>query len=165
MQYRNRQSPRLAVLLAATGAFLGTAAADAPFGADGATSPAARAAKAVSVSELGQLHLISKHGYTLNERGTASGTIKGTITVQLKIVSPSRVTAEVTIYLSGGSIAGHGTASYRKGKATASFAGSLSVERGSGSYEHAQGSGLGFSGTISESNEAITVHVSGRFAD
>ena len=130
MHYRNRRSPRLAVLLAATVASLGTLATSAPLGAEGATSPGARAAKAVSVSELGQLRLISKHGYTLNERGTASGTIKGTITVQLKIVSTSRVTAEVAIYPSGGSIAGHGTASYHKGKATASFAGSLSVEHG-----------------------------------
>ncbi len=150
MHCRNRRSPRLAVLPAAAVAFLGALATNAPLGAEGATSPAARAAKAVSVSEVGQLHLISKHGFTLNERGTASGTIKGTISVQLKIVSSSRVTAEVAIYPSGGSIAGEGTASYHKGKATASFAGSLSVEHGSGSYEHAQGSGLSFSGTISE---------------
>jgi hypothetical protein len=165
MHYRDDRSPRLAVLLAATAVLLGAGATGAPLGAEGAPNPAARAAKAVSVSEVGQLHLISKHGYTLNERGAASGTIKGTISVQLKIVSTSRVTAEVTIYPSGGSIAGQGTASYHKGKATASFAGSLSVEHGSGSYAHAQGSGLSFSGTISESNEAITVHVGGRFSD
>jgi hypothetical protein len=165
MRYRrNRQPPRLAVLLAATAALLAATATDVPPGADGATRPA-HAAKTVSVSELGQLHLISKHGYTLNERGTASGTLKGTISVQLKIVSSSRVTAEVTIYPAGGSIAGHGTASYHQGHTAASFAGSLAVEHGSGSYDHAQGSGLSFSGTIAEANDAITVHVSGRFSD
>ena len=165
MHCRNRRSARLASLLAATAALLAATATDAPLGADGATSPPARAARTVSVNEVGQLHLISKHGYTLNERGTASGTIKGTISVQLKIASTSRVTAEVTIYPAGSSIAGHGTASYHKGTTTASFAGSLTVEHGSGSYAHAQGSGLSFSGTIAESNDAITVHVSGRFTD
>jgi hypothetical protein len=165
MRYRNRRSPRLAVLSAATIALLGTVAAGTPLGAEGATSPAARAAKTVSVNELGQLRLISKHGFTLNERGTASGTIKGTISVQLKIVSSSRVTAEVTIYPAGGSIAGHGTASYHKGEPASSFAGSLAVARGSGSYAHAQGAGLSFSGTIAQSNDAITVHVAGRFSD
>jgi hypothetical protein len=165
MHHRKRRSPRLAVLLAASFTFVAATATGAPLGADGATTPAARAARTVSVSEVGQLHLISKHGYTLNERGTASGTIKGTITVLLKIVSSSHVTAEVAIYPTGSSIAGHGTASYHKGQGAASFAGSLSVERGSGSYDHAQGSGLSFSGTIAETDDAITVHVSGRFSD
>jgi hypothetical protein len=165
MRHRDHRSPRLAVLLAMTAASLGASAADAPLGADGARGPDARATRSVSVSELGKLRLISKHGFTLDERGTASGTIKGTITVQLKIVSSSRVTAEVTIYPAGGSIAGHGTASYHQGKPASSFAGSLAVARGSGSYAHAQGSGLSFSGSIAESNDAITVHVSGRFSD
>jgi hypothetical protein len=163
--HRNQRSPRLAVLLAVTAASLGANAADAQLGADGATSPDARATRSVSVNELGQLRLISKHGFTLDERGTASGTIKGTITVQLKIVSSSRVTAEVTIFPTGGSIVGHGEASYHQGKPVSSFAGSLAVARGSGSYAHAQGSGLSFSGSIAESNDAITVHVSGRFSD
>ena len=152
-------------LLAAAAALLGATATAAPLAADGATSPTARGARTVSVNELGQLRLISKHGFTLDERGTASGTIKGTITVQLKIVSSSRVTAEVTIYPAGGSIAGRGTASYHQGKPASSFAGSLAVARGSGSYAHAHGSGLSFSGSIAESNDAITVHVSGRFSD
>ncbi len=165
MYHRNSRTPRLASLSAATAALLAATAAATPFVADGAKSTSAHDAGTVSVNELGQLHLISKHGFTLNERGTASGTIKGTISVQLKIVSSSRVTAEVTIYPAGGSITGHGSASYRKGETAASFDGSVSVEHGSGSYAHAQGSGLSFSGTIAQSNEAITVRVSGRFSD
>jgi hypothetical protein len=167
MRHRNR-SPRLACALAAAAALLGataTTAETAPLAADGATSPAASVARTVSVNELGQLRLISKHGFTLDERGTASGTIKGTITVQLKIVSSSRVTAEVTIFPKGGSIAGHGTASYHKGEPASSFVGSLAIARGSGSYAHAQGSGLSFSGTIAQANDAIVVHVSGSFSD
>jgi hypothetical protein len=139
--------------------------AAAPYNADGTPGPAARPARTFTVSELGQLHLVSKHGFTLNEQGTAAGTIKGTIRDQLKIVSSSRVTAEVTISPSGGSISGNATASYHKGESAASFSGSLSVNDGSGSYDHAQGSGLSFSGTIARSNEAVTVHVSGRLTD
>ena len=165
MRYLNRRSARHTVLLSAVTASCCALAATAPITADGTTSPAARSARTITVSELGQLHLVSKHGFTLNEQGTASGTIKGTIKVQLKIVSSTHVTAEVTISPSGGSISGNATASYHKGVTTASFSGSLSVSHGSGGYDHAQGSGLSFSGTIAQSNEAVTVHVSGRLTD
>jgi hypothetical protein len=73
------------------------------------------------------------------------------------------VSAEVNIYARGASFSGHGSASYRRGATTASFAGSMSIDRGAGRYAHVHGSGLSFSGTIAESNrDAITVHVSGR---
>jgi hypothetical protein len=165
MQYRtNRCTRRAGIIAVAVASFCAIAFA-APFGAAGATSRSASAARTLTVSELGQLHLVSKHGFTLNEQGTASGTLKGGIDVQLKIVSSSHVTAEVTISPGGGSISGAASASYHKGEAAASFSGSLSVNRGSGSYDHAQGSGLSFSGTIARSSEAITVHVRGRLSD
>ena len=66
--------------------------------------------------------------------------MRGTIYVHLTIVSSRRVTAELNIYPSGGSITAQGTRSYHK-EATARFAGSMSIERGSGSYAHAHGSG------------------------
>jgi hypothetical protein len=129
-----------------------------------AAAPTGLAARTFSLNESGNLHLTSKHGFTLNERGSASGTVRGTIYVHLKIVSTVRVTAEVNIYTGGGSISGDGTASYHKGEATASFSGSMSIARGSGSYADAHGQGLSFSGTIARSNDAVTVHVSGRAA-
>jgi len=85
--------------------------------------------------------------------------------VRLRIVSTSRVTAEVNISPHGGSIAGDATASYHRGGATASFSGSLSIDRGTGSYSDARGSGLSFSGTIQRSNDAIAVRVSGRVSE
>jgi hypothetical protein len=140
-------------------------AAAGPLGAADATPPHGSAARTISLDEVGQLHLLSKHGFTLNERGTASGTIRGPISVRLTIVSTSRVSAEVTISPNGGSISGSGTGSYHKGETAASFAGSMSIAHSSGSYAHAQGSDLSFSGTIARSNDAIAVHVSGRFSD
>jgi hypothetical protein len=129
-----------------------------------ATTPAFTA-KAFTLNESGNLHLTSKQGFTLNEQGPASGTVAGTIYVHLKIVSTTHVTAEVSIYPRGGSITGNGTASYHRSSNTASFSGSLSIDRGTGSYAHARGSGLSFSGTIQRSNDAVTVRVSGKASD
>jgi hypothetical protein len=119
----------------------------------------------LSLNENASLHLTSKNGFTLNEQGFASGTVKGDIYVHLSIVSSSRVTAELSIYPSGGSITADGSASYHKEPTDARFLGSMSIERGTGSYARAHGSGLSFSGTIQRSNDAITVHVAGRAVD
>jgi hypothetical protein len=127
-------------------------------------APSAHAAGTISLNESGQLHLISRHGFTLSERGAARGTIAGTIYVRLTIASTSRVTAEVSIYRSDGSISGYATASYRKGSTMAGFSGSMVVTRGSGRYRRAHGSGLSFNGTIQRSNYAVTVSVNGRLS-
>jgi hypothetical protein len=150
-----------ATLSLATGWASGTFAPS----ASQARAAVASGARALSLNEHGDLHLTSKHGFTLNEQGLASGTVKGTIYVHLSIVSSSRVTAELSIYPSGGSITARGSASYHKESTLARFAGSLSIERGTGSYAHARGSGLSFSGTIQRSNDSVTVHVAGNAVD
>ena len=135
-------------------------------GASGASGPPARASRTVLLNETGRLHLTSKHNYTLNEQGVASGTASGTIYVHLTAVSSSRVTAEINIYPHSGSLSGSGNASYHRTGATAHFSGSMSINHGSGTYAHAHGSGLSFSGTIEDANhDAITVHVNGRVSD
>jgi hypothetical protein len=126
----------------------------------------ASASRRAYLNETGRLHLTSKHGFTLNEQGTASGTAAGTIYAHLTLKSSSHVTAEVNIYPKGGSISGDGSGSYHRSGATAVFSGSMSISRGTGNYRHIRGSGLSFSGTIQESNkDAITVHVSGKVSD
>jgi hypothetical protein len=130
-----------------------------------ARAAVASGARVLFLDENGSLHLTSKHGFTLNEQGLASGTVRGTIYVHLTIVSSRRVTAELSIYPSGGSITAQGSASYHKERTNARFAGSMAIERGTGSYAHAQGSGLSFSGAIQRSNDAVTVHVAGRAVD
>jgi hypothetical protein len=130
-----------------------------------ATRPDAHAARTFTLSESGRLRLTSHHGFTLNEQGSASGTIHGTIYIHLHVVSTNRVTAELSIYPSGGgSLTGIASASYHPSGAVASFSGTMSIVRGSGHYAHARGSGLGFSGTIQRSNDAVTVRVSGRMS-
>lgn len=119
------------------------------------------AARTISLNESGHLHRTSSAGLKLNEQGSASGTIKGTIYIHLDVVSPNRVTAEVNIYPNGGSLTGSGSANYRVNGGTASFSGAMSINRGSGSYAHAHGSGLSFSGTIQRLSGSVTVHLSG----
>lgn len=132
-----------------------------PFGAL-MISPALTSARTTSLNETGHLRLTSKHNFTLNERGSASGTIY----VHLTAVSSTRVTVQVNIYPRGGSVSGSGTGSYRRRGTTAEFSGSMSFSQGTGSYDQIHGSGLSFSGTIEEANhDAITVHVNGRVSD
>jgi hypothetical protein len=122
---------------------------------------ATSAARSMRLDESGNLRLSSKRGFTLYERGQASGTVLGTLYVRLTIVSTSRVTVTLTLDLRGGSISGSGSASYRRGASSASFAGSISIDHGSGAYEKASGAGLSFDGAIQRANDAISVHVSG----
>lgn len=122
----------------------------------------ARAARTLELSEVGHLHLISKHNFTLNERGSATGTVAGAITVRLSAVSSTKVVCEVSVSHGAGSITTKGSGSYHRGTTQATFAGSMSIVHGSGPYAHAQASGLAFSGTIQASNNAITVRVSGK---
>jgi len=144
-------------------AFLGAAAigAGATSAAGSTGSPAALAARTISLHETGHLHRTSSSGLKLNEQGSASGTIHGTIYIHLKVTSTNSVTAEVNIYPSGGSLTGSSSASYRVNGGTASFSGKLSIKRGTGSYSHAHGSGLHFSGTIQRLSGSVTVHLSG----
>jgi hypothetical protein len=129
------------------------------------TAPVAHLAGSLSLNESGRLHLTSHHGFTLNEQGSASGAITGTIYIHLHVVSTNRVTAEVSLYPSGGSITGLASASYRPSGAVASFSGTMNIARGTGRYAHAGGSGLSFTGTIRRTDDAVTVHVSGRMSD
>jgi hypothetical protein len=135
-----------------------------------ALAPAASQATSATVSrtlnlnENGRLRLTSHHGFTLNERGSASGTIHGTIYIHLTVSSTNHVSAEVNIYPSGGSLTGYASAAYHVHGATASFNGTMNIARGTGSYSHARGSGLGFNGTIQRSNDAVNVSLSGRMS-
>jgi hypothetical protein len=159
---RRRSGVWLAPLIAAV-ASAGTLAGAEPLvaGAAGATR-LARAARTISLSETGHLHLTSKHGFTLNEEGSAAGTITGTIYIHLHIANNhGGVTAEVNIYPRGGSLSGSGSASYQVQGAYAVFVGKLSISRGTGSYAHAHASSLRFSGSIQRRNDAVAVRLSG----
>jgi hypothetical protein len=150
--------PAAAVVVLAVAACTGPLAFDE---VASAASPSAGAARSVSLNESGRLHLTSKQGFTLNEQGSASGTITGTIYIHLHLTSTSKVTAEVSIYPSGGSLSGNVSAAYRVEGGVAAFTGTLSITRGSGKYAHARASALRFTGTIQRRGDAVSVRVSG----
>lgn len=154
---RVRPSGAIAVLCA--GALLASSV-----GGAGAIAASGSAARTISLNDRGRLRLTSHHGFTLNEVGTATGTIRGPLYIHLHIVSTNRVTAEVNVYPRNGTLTGYARASYHPSGATASFNGTMTVLRGSGAYAHAHGSGLSFSGTIARSSDAVTVRVSGRLS-
>jgi hypothetical protein len=130
----------------------------------GASGPHAGAARTVSLNDSAHLHKTSSHGFNLYESGQATGSLGGSVSLHLDVVSTNHVSAQLTVYPHGGSVSGSASGSYHVNGGTASFSGTLSVTGGSGSYSHAHGSGVSFSGTIERSDDAVTVHVSGHFS-
>lgn len=130
-------------------------------GTAGATARIGVSARTISLSESGRLRLTSKRGFTLNERGSAAGTITGSIYIHLQLVSSSKVTAEVNIYPRDGSLSGRGSASYHVVGGYAVFSGTLAITRGTGKYAHARAARLLFSGTIQRRDDAVAVRLSG----
>lgn len=143
------------------------AAAAAPLalavGGAGASEPTAHAARTVSLNDTGNLHKTSKKGFNLYESGNASGSVSGSVTLHLDVVSTNKFTAELTVYPKGSSISGKASGSYRTDGGTANCTGTLTIDHGSGSYSGAHGS-VSFSGTIQRSNDSVTVRVSGKFS-
>lgn len=121
-------------------------------------------ARTITLNETGRLRLTSKRSFTLNEKGSVTGTIKGAIYIHLHVVSINHVTAEINIYPAGGSLTASASASYHSAGATAKFVGTMSITRGTGSFSHARGSGLSFSGTVARVNDAVAVRLSGRLS-
>lgn len=147
-------------MLAAAAAGVLTLAA----GTAGASGSTASAARTITLKDTGHLHKTSSKGFNLYESGSATGTVAGTISLHLDVISTNRVTAELSVSPRGSSMSGTASGSYRNNGATASFAGTLSINHGTGSYAHAHGSGISFSGTIQRSDDAVTVQVSGHLS-
>jgi hypothetical protein len=123
----------------------------------------AHAARTVNLSESAHLHRTSSGGVHLNEQGSTTGTITGTIYIHLRI-SSNHVSAEVSIYPHGGSLTATGSASYHVNGGTAPFSGTITVQRGTGTYAHARSGSLRFTGSIQRSNDSVTAQLSGRLS-
>lgn len=159
---RSRRPARFAVSAATVGSLAAVAALAG--GNAVAAGPVAHAARSISIKETGNLRYSNKRGSEIKEQGSAKGTLSGPIYLQLRVVSTRFVTAQIQVYPSGSLLRGSASANYSTHGSFASFSGHLSIKGGSGRYSKAHGSGLSFSGTINRSNDAVTVHVSGRFS-
>jgi len=160
---RPRRSARRGLSTAAMAA-AATAAAAALVVGSAAASPHAKAARTMSLHESASLHLTNHHGLILKEQGNAKGTLSGPIYLQLNVTSTRSVTARIQVYPKNGSMSGNASAVYTVQGSTASFSGRMSITGGGGRYSKARGSGLSFSGTIQRSNDAVTVHMSGKLS-
>lgn len=121
-------------------------------------SPWTHAARALSVNDTGHLRLLKAFGSVLLEEGAAGGTLPGLAKVRLLV--GSTVIASFTIQTKSGTIYGSGRAALHSSGRYASFGGSLSVSRGTGSYAHAHGSGKLY-GVIDRRTSALTVQTVG----
>ena len=134
----------------------------------GTTTPAfgttghgtAREARTINLVESARLDLTGEEGAELSERGHATGTYDAPIAANFTI-HPKSVTVVVTVYPHGGSITGTAQANYVVQKSTGYFGGTFTVTHGTGTFRHAAGRNLGFSGTINRYTFATTVKAHG----
>lgn len=141
-----------------------TALAGAPASARGvgAKRPlTAQAAATLKITDTADMHYTSGSGSLLHEKGTASGTLPGNMKANLAI--GATLTANFTIYASGGTITGRGMGRTHGSGTYESFAGSLVATGGTGRYAHAHGHG-GFYGTFDRKNYNLTVQTTGKLS-
>jgi hypothetical protein len=150
--------------LSAIAAILATVAACAasPLAASAAGSPAkARAARVLKASDTAKLHYISAAGSALLEEGPTAGTLPGKMRVRLDV--GTTFSGTFTIYLKGGTITGHGTATPHGVGVLESFAGTLVVTKGTGRYSHAGGH-AGLYGTFNRNSYALVIQTTGNLS-
>jgi hypothetical protein len=124
------------------------------------TSPhtLARTARVLAATDTANLHYVSASGSLLLDEGKASGTLPGSMRVHLNL--GTTFTSTFTIFASGGSISGRGSAKPHGFGKYESFAGTLIVTGGTGRYARARGRGR-FYGTFNRSNYALVVKTTG----
>jgi hypothetical protein len=127
--------------------------------ADAAQATArARAAHILNAADTVHLRYVSSSGSLLLDEGKATGTLPGSMRVHLNL--GTTFTGTFTIYTSGGSIEGRGSAAPHGSGTYESFAGTLTVTGGTGRYAHARGHG-GLYGTFDRDNYALVIKTTG----
>jgi hypothetical protein len=159
MTPRARHSARTALYGALAAGCIATAAQLVPASAY-AAQPAGRAhaAHVLNATDTAHLRYVSSSGSLLFDEGKASGTLPGSMRVHLNL--GTTFTGRFTIYASGGSIEGHGSAAPHGSGTYESFAGTLTVTGGTGRYAHARGHG-GLYGTFDRENYALVIKTTG----
>jgi hypothetical protein len=121
----------------------------------------AHTARTLSATDTAHLHYVRSTESLLYEEGSASGTLPGSMRVYFKIAST--VTANFTIYTHNGTIHGHGNATTHASGIYESFAGTITVNGGTGRYTHAQGH-AGLYGVYDRRTYALTIQTTGRLS-
>jgi hypothetical protein len=117
--------------------------------------------KTLSLTDTAYLHLTRKNGNVIYEKGRATGTLPGTVTVRF-VTSVTKVSGTVTFHSSSGGTITMTAVGYPQSASTITrFTGNLAVRKGTGRFRNALGSGT-FNGTANRKTWAITVHASAR---
>jgi hypothetical protein len=120
------------------------------------------AAREVTLRETGHLHLVSHHKEQIVETGSGTGTLSGTITVNLTLAF-SQATVGFTAHPStGGTVVGHGEGKLYAGGHVANFTGTATITGGTGQYAHASGRNIRLEGTLQRKTFALSVKVEGK---
>jgi hypothetical protein len=138
-------------------AALGVVVAAVAIGGVGSSAASAEAS-VIKASDTAHLRYVSASGALLLEKGGATGTLPGTMTVHLDV--GATFTGSFTIATKNGSIYGHGTATPHGSGTYESFAGSLTVTGGTGRYRHAHGR-AGLYGTFNRGSYALVIQTTG----
>jgi hypothetical protein len=118
----------------------------------------AHTAHVLNATDTAHLHYVSSSGSLLFDEGKATGTLPGSMRVHLDL--GTTFTGTFTIFASGGSIEGRGSATPHGSGTYESFAGTLTVTGGTGRYAHAHGHG-GLYGTFDRDNYALVIKTTG----
>jgi hypothetical protein len=163
---KGQPSARVSVtrILLAAGA-LGTLAAGVGVPAWAAPpAPTARAARTLSVRDEGRLRFIRGSGSRLLDEGRATGSFPGWVKVSFTYNGEPTVSAQLTIYGSGGSISARGSGRLSSPVSPSpSFRGRMTVTGGSGRYAHVHGSGELF-GVFYRRSYGVTVQAIGKLS-
>jgi len=123
----------------------------------GSASPTAHATRTVKISESVDLHLVKKKGGILKEKGTATGTLSGSVSATFNTSNLAQVTGTVTFFTRGGSVT---ITALGYPQSLSKFSGPISVKSGTGRFRHAHGSGS-CSGNVNRKSWHITVKAHG----
>jgi hypothetical protein len=162
---------RGAVLIVATALFSATlvvtlAPAD-PSHATSSVTPArpannASVARVISLHEYATLRVTKNSGSNLDGEGTASGTLRGSLSLRIVVDSAERMSASFFGRGRPGTLSGQGVSRYQVSGNNLRYTGTVRISRGTGTYAHASGSGIHIEGTMNRQRKTITMTISGQ---
>lgn len=139
---------------AALGAFAAGVPTSTSFGAEGAR--VARTLRAVDTAHLHRVHCSCGE---ILEEGEAKGTLPGWLRAYVTVGAPIVVRFTISVR-GGGTLSGEGSGTPKGNPAEPSFAGTMTVTRGTGRYRYARGKG-DFYGTLNRSTYATVMQTTG----
>jgi hypothetical protein len=124
----------------------------------------AHAARTLNVRDEGHLRFIKSSGSQVIDEGRASGSFPGWVKVRFTYNGEPSVSAQFTIYGSGGSISARGSGSLSNAaSASPSFRGRMYTTGGSGRYAHVHGGGEMF-GVFNRRSYGLIVQAVGKLS-